>query len=132
MKNITAKRFEDLEVWKMARQLCKKVWKVTQKESFSKDFALKNQINRSSGSAMDNIAEGFERNGNGEFVHFLFVSKGSAGEVRSQIVRSYDRQYINRVEFEELYGDAKKLGGALMNFIKSIKDSDYKGPKYKP
>jgi four helix bundle protein len=86
----TIRRFEDLNVWQKARDLSKVIYLKSIKGSFSKDFALKDQINAASGSVMDNIAEGFERDGRLEFIQFLSYSKGSAGEVRSQLYRAYD------------------------------------------
>lgn len=126
-----AKRFEDLEIWKLARTLCQKLWILTEEGTFAKDYSLRNQINAASGSVMDNIAEGFERSGNKEYIQFLYIAKGSAGEVRSQIIRAYDRNHISKEKSEELYKDVKNLGGGIMNLIKSIKASDYKGYKYK-
>lgn len=86
----TILRFEDLEVWQKAREISKYVFLLTNKDNFSRDFSLKDQINRSCGSAMDNIAEGFERDGNKEFINFLTISKGSVGEIRSQTYRAFD------------------------------------------
>ncbi|MBX7053211.1 MAG: four helix bundle protein, partial [Flavobacteriales bacterium] len=80
-------RFEDLPVWNNARALCRDIFALMQKPSMKFDFELKSQINRSSASIMDNIAEGFERNNNKEFKHFLYISKSSCGEVRSQLYR---------------------------------------------
>ncbi len=89
----TIQRFEDLDIWKMARTLAEEVHELyTNHDVFSKDYRLKNQINGSSGSVMDNIAEGFERGGNNEFVNFLSIAKGSLGEVKSQLYRAYDRK----------------------------------------
>src|ERR1035437_8165273 len=96
----TIKTFEDLEIWKLARLLCQGVFEVTRHDPFSKDFGLKNQINNSSGSVMDNIAEGFEREGTKEFIQFLSIAKASCGECRSQLYRTLDRSYITTTEFE--------------------------------
>ena len=87
---MTIKRFADLEVWKNARELCKKIKTISDSTALGKDFSLKDQILRSSGSCMDNIAEGFERDGNKEFINFLYISKGSIGETRSQVHRTFD------------------------------------------
>ena len=88
----TFQKFEDIIAWQKARLLCKYINSITEKEKFSRDFKLISQIKGSSGSAMDNIAEGFERGGNKEFIQFLFISKGSAGETRSQLCRALDNE----------------------------------------
>ena len=79
---------------------------------------------------MDNIAEGFERNGNKEFVNFLFIAKGSCGEVRSQLIRANDVGYLESDEYKELYTECRRLSAGIMNFIKEIKASEMVGPKY--
>lgn len=127
----TIQRFEDLEVWKKAREICKYISHLTQKEQFSKDFSLNDQIKRSSGSAMDNIAEGFERDGNKEFINFLTISKGSVGEVRSQTYRALDYGYINQEEFDFLINESVSLSERLGKFISYLRNSDFKGVKFK-
>ncbi len=127
----TIQRFEDLEVWKKAREISKCVFHLTNKERFSKDFSLKDQIKRASGSVMDNIAEGFERGGNKEFINFLTFSKGSLGEVRSQTYRAFDYGYITNEEFDFLIKESVSLTERLGKFISYLKNSEFKGIKFK-
>jgi len=127
----TIQRFEDLEVWKKAREICKYIYKLTSKENFSRVFSLKDQIKRSSGSAIDNIAEGFEREGNKEFVNFLTISKGSIGEVRSQSYREFDYGHINQEEFDFLIKETISLSERLGKFISYLRNSEFKGVKFK-
>lgn len=127
----TVKNFEELEIWKMARQLAKDVYLLySGSELFSHDFALKNQMNRSSGSIMDNIAEGFERNGRKEFVNFLSIAKGSCGEVKSQLHRAYDRKYLSTEKFEMLSINTENLGKMIGAFMKYLNNSTNKGSKF--
>ncbi len=127
----TITRFEELEIWQMARSICQEVNLQTKRHPFKKDFTLVDQIKRSSGSVMDNIAEGFERGGNNEFIHFLFISKGSAGETRSQLYRALDSGYINEEDFNKLNKDLNFLATKILNMISYLKDSDIKGIKFK-
>lgn len=127
----TFSRFEDILAWQKARELCKYINVLTEKEKFSKDFKLVSQIKGSSGSAMDNIAEGFERGGNKEFIQFLFISKGSAGETRSQLYRALDNEYINKEEFKQTYELAHEVGKLDSGLINHLKTSQFKGDKYK-
>lgn len=122
--------FEDLPIWVKARDICKDVYRLTLKGTFAKDFGLKDQINRSSGSCMDNIAEGFERDGNREFKQFLSISKGSIGETRSQLYRALDRGHITQIEFDDLFYKCKNESKELGGFMRFLRDSPEKGNKY--
>jgi four helix bundle protein len=123
--------FEDIDIWQLARAFCKDVHRIIQYDGLKKDYRLKDQIIGSSGSIMDNIAEGFERGGNKEFIQFLSISKGSAGESRSQLYRIYDCNYITEKEFLELKQKISMISGKLSNLIKYLKQSEFKGIKYK-
>ena len=127
----TIKDFEELEVWKLAREICKDIYKITQYPDLSRNYALVDQMRRSSGSIMDNIAEGFERGGTRELIHFLSIAKGSAGELRSQIVRVLDQQYIEQNEYEFLKEKIINEGRKLGKFSEYLKNSGIKGTKYK-
>jgi four helix bundle protein len=100
----TIRKFEDMEVWQLARVLANKIYELTLEGTFAKDYKLRDQINASSGSIMDNIAEGFERDGTREFVQFLAIAKGSAGEARSQLYRALDKKHISEEVFSTLKG----------------------------
>ena len=127
----TINNFEDLEIWKLAREICKKVYEYTQKHPFCRDFSLVDQIRRSSGSIMDNIAEGFEREGKQEFIQYLSIAKGSCGECRSQSYRAFDHDYITNKEFNELYKMLINESQKIRSFISYLKKSDFRGQKYK-
>jgi four helix bundle protein len=126
----TISRFEDLEIWQLARQQANDLYKIYSEGVFSKDYDLRNQINASSGSVMDNIAEGFERSGNKEFIHFLLIAKASNGEVRSQLYRTADRKYISLEKFDELISKNESISKKTTAFIKYLKESDKKGFRY--
>ena len=125
------KRFEDLPIWQDARAFSKKIFEVTLGEKFSKEFRLCSQIRASSGSIMDNIAEGFERNGNGEFKQFLYISKGSCGETRSQLYRAFDYGFVSEEKFEELKFLSEEISKSISSFIDYLQSSEIKGAKYK-
>ena len=127
----SVKDFEELAIFQKARELSKKVYLVTNKDGFKSDFRFVQQIRAAAGSIMDNIAEGFERTGNKEFLNFLYIAKGSCGEVRSQLIRANDIGYLTPEEYEELYTECRKLSAGIMNFIKEIKASDLTGAKFK-
>ncbi len=127
----TIKRFEDLEIWQHARELCKFINRLIERDKFKYNFSLKDQISRSSGSIMDNIAEGFERGGNKEFVNFLTYSKGSTGEVRSQSYRAFDIGLISQDEFDYLIKETNSLSERIGKFISYLRNTEYKGVKFK-
>ncbi|MNL11540.1 hypothetical protein D3C87_1323800 [compost metagenome] len=126
----TINRFEDLEIWKEARRLAKEIHLIAVQTELRSDLRFKNQIKDSSGSVMDNIAEGFERDGNLEFRQFLSIAKGSAGETRSQLYRVFDFEYISEQKFEVLKTDYENLSGKIKNFITYLNKKDFKGNKF--
>ena len=123
--------FEDIEAWQLAREICNDIYSLIETTPLGKNYALRDQMDRCSGSVMDNIAEGFERNGNKEFIQFLSIAKASCGELRSQLYRTYDRKHIDKDTFDHLKQkvtiESKKIGA----FINYLSKSDYKGYKYK-
>ncbi|KRD57756.1 four helix bundle protein [Flavobacterium sp. Root935] len=124
-------KFEDLEIWQKARELCQYVELLIQTTTLKTNYSLKDQIDRSSGSIMDNIAEGFERNGNREFIQFLSIAKGSAGEVKSQSYRAFDKKLISEeqhLKLNEMTEIEKNKIGAMMNYLRNC---EFKGLKFK-
>jgi len=122
----TIRRFEDLEIWQFAREQAKEIYKLTQSGSFAKDFDLRNQINASAGSAMDNIAEGFERFTNKDFLHFLVIAKGSNAEVRSQLYRALDRNHISRETLNSRLDFSVMIGNKVKAFADYLTSSQYR------
>ncbi len=127
----TIKRFEELESWKIAKALCEKTGEYIDKDRFRKNFRLIDQMEGSSGSIMDNIAEGFERGSKGEFIQFLGYAKGSSGEFRSQLYRALNRNYLNQEEFDELYQMAVRISGLLQRLIEYLLKSGLPGVRRK-
>jgi len=113
--------FEDLKVWQDSRDFVKSIYEIATTDSFKKDYGLKDQIQRAAVSIMNNIAEGFERNNNKEFITFLKYSKGSAGEVRSMLYVALDLNYISEVSFNKNYELAIDIIRQLSNFIKYLR-----------
>lgn len=127
----TIKRFEDLVAWQEARKLSALIYRLCRKNELSKDFGMRDQIQRAAVSVGSNIAEGFERSGNRELANFLWIAKGSAGEVASQLYNLLDAEYISHSEFEEAYACARHCSYLLYQFLESIKSSRVKGERYK-
>lgn len=126
----SASGFENLEIWQIARELSKTVYSFTRKDEFKNDRRFVSQITAAVGSIMDNIAEGYERNGNKEFVQFLFIAKGSCGELQSQLYRAFDCGYITQEEFDRTLSQAKKESVQITRFILYLKNHEYTGKKY--
>lgn len=121
--------FEDLEIWQLATELCLVIRKLSNVGFFAKDFRFSSQINSAAGSIMDNIAEGFERDGNKEFINFLYIAKGSNSEVRSQSYRAFDAEFINQLSFEDILTRTETLKRKINNLILTLKSSGPKGYK---
>lgn len=128
---MSLKDFEELEIWKLARDLTNHVYAVSSKGNFSKDYVLRDQIRRSSVSIMSNIAEGFERGGNPEFIQFLSIAKGSCGEARCQVYIAMDQHYVEQQDGDLLIGSFRKLSVMINKLITYLKSSKYKGLRYK-
>ena len=126
----TIKKFTDLEVWQLSNELEKKIFSTIQNTSLSKDFALRDQINKSVGSISDNIAEGFGRGGRLEFIQFLSIAKASASELQSQLIRSFNRNHISKELYEELFELTDKTGAKIGAFIKYLNSSEKTGIKF--
>ena len=127
---MTVQNFEDLNVWKQARLLTQEVYRLTKTGKFSRDFGLRDQIQRAAISVMSNIAEGFERGGNQEFSQFLYVAKASCGEVRSQLYVALDQGYVTHDETEKLRQSFKRLSGMISNLITYMRQSEMRGEKF--
>lgn len=122
--------FEDLEVYKQATIFCDQIWEIIINTPLNKDYKLRDQINGSSGSVMDNIAEGFGRGGNKEFIMFLGFSRGSCSESKAQLLRCYRRKHINKDTYLKLNSQAEELINQLSKFINYLKKSQRKGSKF--
>ena len=113
-------RFEDIEAWQLARELTRKVYGLTKKTKFARDFGLKGQIQDAAGSSMRNIAEGFDAETNPEFIRFLRHAKRSCTEIQSELYVALDQQYIVNAEFQEVYDHAGRTRSAIQDFIKYL------------
>jgi four helix bundle protein len=123
-------KFEDLEIWNISRDICKDIEILFETTSLGKRYALKDQMDRSSGSIMDNISEGFERNGNREFINLLSYSKGSCGELKSQLYRSLDKKIISDEQFRITSEKIELVKNKIGAFMKYLNNSEIKGLKF--
>lgn len=121
-------RFEDIEAWKLAREMARKVYALAQKAGFAKDFGLKGQIQNASGSAMHNIAEGFDSETNAEFIRFLRYGKRSCTEVQSELYLALDQKYITAEEFKDVYQHAARTRAAIRGFINYLVQYEKRRP----
>jgi len=127
----TIKKFEDIEAWQKARQLVKIIYTETNTGAFFKDYGLKDQMRRAGVSILSNIAEGFERGGDKEFVQFIAVAKGSSAEVRAQLYVALDQGYVDQETFDQLSDFTNQISKMLSGLMKYLRSSQYKGSKYK-
>ncbi|WP_420148512.1 four helix bundle protein [Spirosoma sp.] len=126
----TVNRIEDLKAWQKARLLSSAIHRVTRDKVFQEDYDLKRQIRRSGGSVMDNIAEGFGRGNRGEFIQFLGIARGSLTEVKSQLYRSLDNEYIAQIMFDDLYAQTDEVNRIVDSLLTYLNNSDNKGRRY--
>ncbi|HEB83591.1 MAG TPA: four helix bundle protein [Bacteroidetes bacterium] len=125
----TVERFEDLQVWQEAREIVRIVYRLTRKFPSGERYGLASQMQRAAVSTMSNIAEGFERGSTREFINFLYIAKGSNGEVRSQAYVAFDLGYISQVECDDLIRRCERLSRRIHNFIEYLKQTPFRGPK---
>jgi 2-aminomuconate deaminase len=126
----TIQKFQDLEIWQLARELEKEIFIISKEGQLAKDFSLKDQMNRSTGSLMDNIAEGFGRGGRNEFIQFLSIAKASLTELESQVIRCYDRKYILKEQLEKINAETLLIGNKIGALMKHLNAADIKGQKF--
>jgi four helix bundle protein len=119
-------RFEDLDCWQNARDVANRIYRVCSADEFKREYSLVGQIKGAAASVMANIAEGFSRRGNKEFIQFLFVAKSSAAELQSHLYIALDQGYIDKQKFDALYGEIDKVQRQISNFIKYL-NSTVKG-----
>ena len=124
-------RFEDILSWQKARELTREIYALSKQGEFARDFALKDQLRRAAVSVMSNIAEGFERGGDQEFIQFLAIAKGSAGEIRSQLHIAFDQGYLTEPQFQDALAKVSEIGRLLAGFMDYLRQSELKGVKYR-
>ena len=127
----TIEKFEEIEAWKLARQVTRSIYEISSSGNFAKDYALCNQIRRASISILSNIAEGFERSGNKEFLNFLAIAKGSCGEVRAQLYVALDQRYVDELKFEEVSANLLETSRVIAGFMRYLQQTELRGTKFK-
>jgi four helix bundle protein len=127
----TIKRFEDIQSWQKAREACNYLGTLIDEGRFKRNFRLIHQVEGSSGSIMDNIAEGFERGSRAEFIMFLGYAKGSCGELRSQLCRAADRNYITQEEFEYIHSVVINISCLIQKLISYLLQTNIAGTRKK-
>jgi len=127
----TFRKVEEIGAWKRARELTKKVYASTQENPFNRDFALRDQIRRASISIASNIAEGFDRDGTGEFLQFLSIAKGSVGEVKTQLYLASDLGYLDQRTFNDLFGHALEVGRMIAGLMDYLRTTNLRGTKFR-
>ena len=126
----TITRFEDIEAWQLGRELKRLVYRCSKTGEFARDFALKDQIRRAAISITANIAEGFEREGNREFIQFLSISKGSCGELQDHLYTALDESYVTQPQFDDLYRKAAEVGRKIGAFMNYLQRTEIRGRKF--
>lgn len=127
----TFSTFEEIEAWQKARELTKRIYQISARGSFSKDFGLRDQVRRASVSIMSNVAEGYERGGTKEFLQFLSIAKGSVGELRSHLYVALDQGYVDEDSFNKLATQAVEISRMLAGLMSYLRRSGFKGTKFK-
>lgn len=127
----TIEKFEEIEAWKLARQVTRSIYEISSSGNFAKDYALCNQIRRASISILSNIAEGFERSGNKEFLNFLAIAKGSCGEVRAQLYVALDQRYVDELKFDEVSANLLETSRVIAGFMRYLQQTELRGNKFK-
>jgi four helix bundle protein len=128
----TFRKFEEIEAWKKARDLTRKIYRHTRAGALARDFALRDQIRRAAVSVMSNIAEGFERDGRKEFLQFLSIAKGSIGELKSQLYVVADQEHLPQNELQSLMQMATETGALIAGLMNYLRKVETPGAKYKP
>jgi four helix bundle protein len=127
----TFKGLHEMDAWLKARELVREIYAVSNQELFKKDFALRDQIRRAAVSILSNIAEGYDQDGNAEFMHFLSIAKGSAGELKSQLHIALDQNYLSKPAFERLHGLVLRVGSLIAGLMNYLRQSKITGIKFK-